>query len=80
MQPLRSYEKLFDTHPLLRLLVPFAAGIFVGEVCYARLATATWALFTAAVALAAAAIVCHRRYERTVYSLLYVTCLNLAFG
>ena len=80
MQPLRSYEKLFDTHPLLRLLVPFAAGIFVGEVCYARLATATWALFTAAVALAAAAIVCHRRYERTVYSLLYVTSLNLAFG
>lgn len=80
MQPLRPYEELFDTHPLLRLLVPFAAGIFVGEVCYAHLATATWALFGAALVAAAATIVCHRRYERTLYSLLYVTCLNLAFG
>lgn len=80
MQPLRSYEKLFDTHPLLRLLVPFATGIFAGEQCYASLSTATWALFAAAVVAGAVAIVCHRRYENTLYSLLYVTCLNLAFG
>ena len=79
MQPIRSYRPLPDTHPLFRLLVPFAAGIAAGDAFQAWLRPGAAVFFWGALACFAAGLVLFRLYRHTVASTLFLVFLNIGF-
>lgn len=76
MRPLRSCERLIDTNPLLRVLLPFMSGIGVAEWTYPFLAGYSVSLYVAA---ACSAVLCFWKARRGKYSFRGSVVYLLAF-